>query len=266
MDQRESHVFHLFVSALVSVVAVAAGILLFVPKPAARSPDSTKALEEALDRRGREVDAMKKALDDLKLESDARATRIAALERRLDQAAKAGPPEEVAATTGDAGEAKPAEPAPEDAFARGMRELIRRQIKRGRDRFIDEVLHPTPESDERNAAQAERIAGQVSKNLELDERDTAAVTRVLKDVDTKRRQQLRRLFQSKSDPKEVTYPEVKQVLDDSFAEEDRQIEQTLPRDKADAYQKTATPYRDFAYTAAQAAFPTGTGAETPQQK
>jgi hypothetical protein len=143
----------------------------------------------------------------------------------------------------------------EAQLMKGIGQMIRQQARRQRDRFLREIMDPTPESERRQARQIKGITDAISRNLGLDDRDKAAVEQILLDVDSRRRTRLREIVESKSSPDDVTYEEVKTVLDESFEEEDRLIQQTLPGDKAESYQSNAEPFRQFIYVAAQAAFP-----------
>ena len=76
-----------------------------------------------------------------------------------------------------------------------------------------------------------------------------------------RRSALRQIVESKPDAKDITYPEIKKVLDESWQEEDRMVTGSLTSEKAEEYKKTAEPFRMMIELAAKTAFP----AETKDQ-
>jgi hypothetical protein len=175
---------------------------------------------------------------------------------RVD-ALEAAPRALASAAPGPGGESAPGQPEPsaEERMMQGIAEMMKAQIKRERDRFVNDLLNPTERSRERQKRRMERTARFIRSSLDLSETEAAEVTRVLTEVDENRRAQLKRLIEAKQSPDDVEYAEIKKVLDDSFVEEDRMIEQALPAEKAKEYQDSAGSFRQMIYGAAKMAFP-----------
>lgn len=243
----------LAVNAVISAVLVAAGLFVLAPKKSTAAPPPTKELEARIHTQADEIEALRALCGTLGTKIGTANERITELERAREAMAAAAEAPVVEA----AADEKAAAPA-EDALARSIQSMMKQQIERQRARFIDEIVNPTDESRARAERQVRQQAERMARAAGLDERDSKQVERILTQVDERRREKLRALFTGKSDPKDVTYPEVKEVLDESFEEEDRQIEQTLPREKADDYKEAAEPFRGFVDNMAKAAFPSGT--------
>ena len=137
----------------------------------------------------------------------------------------------------------------------GIAEMMKSRIKRERDRFINDVMNPTERSIERQKRGIERGVRFIKDRLDLTEAETAEVTRVLTEIDNGRREQLKVLMEAKESTDDVEYTEVKKILDDSFVDEDRMIEQALTAEKATEYKESAGAYRQMIYGAAKMAFP-----------
>lgn len=254
MPTRSNVPLILAVNAVISAVLVAAGLFVLAPKnPAAAAPAPTEELDARIRAQAGEIEGLRARCESLETKLASANSRIAAVEaaRAEMAAAEAAPAVEAAG-------AEPAAAPAEDPLARSFQAMMKQQIERQRARFIDEIVNPTDETRERAERQVRQQAERMARSAGLDERDSKQVEQILQDVDRRRREKLRTLFTGKSDPAEVTYPEVKEVLDESFEEEDRQIEQTLPREKADDYKEAAQPFRGFVDNMAKAAFPPGT--------
>jgi hypothetical protein len=74
-------------------------------------------------------------------------------------------------------------------------------------------------------------------------------------VDDRRRAEFKSLLESKATADDITYAEVKTVLDKSYEDEDRLVGNVLPPEKAEEYQKTTQPVRQMVYFGASSAFP-----------
>ncbi|MHC4469607.1 MAG: hypothetical protein ACYTDY_00325 [Planctomycetota bacterium] len=256
---RESVLFVTVVNLVLTVVVVWAGLTFFAPEPDRTAPGSEKAVAQEVSDLRRQVQALSERLAGME-ESELRVGNLEGRILALEKAPRALPPGLIPTAEGQPGDA-PGKPSMESQLVKGIGQMIRQQAKRQRDRFIREISNPTPESEARQARQIRGITEAISRNLGLEERDKAAVERILTDVDNRRRSRLREIVESKASPDDISYKEVKKVLDESFAEEDRLIEQTLPSDKAASYQENAEPFRQFIYVAAQAAFSSTTPTE-----
>jgi hypothetical protein len=258
MSQPREKVFLMFAANIVLTVIVAFGaVTLLRPKDDKGMPTSRDGLAARLDEQSARIDEMGEKLTEVGEANTSLRIRVAEAEAEIARLrAGGGSGEEFAAAGGAEGAAtKPKSDS--EKLAEGIAAMMKQQIARQRERFIQDIINPTEDSKRRQEREVGRMAEQAVRALDLDERDAAEVRRILTDVDQRRRERLRQLFTSKSDPNDVTYPEVKEVLDDSFEEEDRMIEASLPADKADEYQESAKPIRNFIYVAASTAFPSG---------
>ncbi len=236
---------------LVLTAAIVAGVVAFLPGSAAdRTPPPDAGMKESLAGLERTLQSMENALKADRLAVD---SRLIALERAL-AAAPAGKPEEGAPAAAGGLPGSPTPPTEGELMGRMMGEMMRQQVKRGRDRYVDELLNPTPETQARSERQMRGIVGQIATAIGLDEAEKAAVERVLMDVDARRRERLRPIFQAK--PREqIGYADIKDPIEESFREEDQLIAQVLSPEKAEEYRRNAEPFRQFITSAAQMAFP-----------
>ncbi len=60
---------------------------------------------------------------------------------------------------------------------------------------------------------------------------------------------------SKPTPDDITYEEVKEVLDKSYQDEDEMVAISLGPELAEEYKKTAEPFRQMILMGAKSAFP-----------
>lgn len=252
---RESIVLVGLVAALTSALVAGAALLVFDREPAAATPGDAGALAADVSALSAQVRDLEQAREGDLVKIRSLEGEVANLSRRLEEARMVGGEGAVAGGAARGEGAAPEAEAAADPLASAMQRMFRQQMERQRERFIREITNPTAESQERSRQEIARMARRATDGLGLSERDTAEVERILQEVDQRRRESLRQLFTSKEKPEETTFEEVKVVLDESFEEEDRQISQSLPRDKADAYKENAEPMRNLVTGMAQAAFP-----------
>lgn len=255
-SQRERFFLLIVVNLLLTGVVVAGALTVFNPAPTTSGPTDTAGLEAAIERIEGRLEVFERRAQEREL---ALVNRIAELERSLRAAP--GKPEVLDPTDPAAGgqAAAAAAPSPAEALAMGLGEMIKNQAKRQRDEYIAELLNPTERGQRRQDRMLERIAGDMATRLKLEEGQKAEVERILKEVDERRRQKFRDLVLSKQSPEDVTYEEVKAVMDESYLEEDRLIEQTLPADKSEDYKESAQPFRQMIDFGAKSAFPPAEG-------
>jgi hypothetical protein len=144
---------------------------------------------------------------------------------------------------------------PTRKFMEGIGQMIQQQAKKQRDRYIEELNNPTERSEARRTRQFKRMVSQIAGMVELDERDQAEVERILREVDDQRREDFKGLVASKPTTDDITYDEVKEVLDKSYEDESKMIANSLTTEQAAAYEKTAEPFRQMIYMGAKSAFP-----------
>jgi hypothetical protein len=255
---RQVIIVVVLVSAVAGVLAAFGTSTVFRSDAASREPGSARALAD-------EVRALNQRLDAIeagKLDRIAFDNGLASLGERLSAIEKA-----VRAPGNGGGEASAAAPSaptgPGEALGRGapeetMRavgELMRVQLKQGRDRYVNDLLNPSDASRARAQREVRRWSGMLAGNLGLDDSQRTAVEQVLSEVDQARRDRLRQVFESKP-VDEITYgTDLKSVIEESFTEEDSRISQILPPEKADQYKQNADMVRGFITTMASAAFP-----------
>jgi hypothetical protein len=239
------------VSAVISAGMVGAAFAFFLPESAPVTPRGDGSSEEIAALQT-EVDQLRNALAE---SNEARLSLIADLDsfrRRVEEIENAPRVAPAAALA----EGAAAQPSTEEKMMAGMRAMMKVGMSRAKDRFIREVMDPTEADEARVKRQRERIVDRIAGMLELDERDTEEMGRILNEVDDDRRAKLKTLFASKADPKkDVEYAEIKKILDESFKSEDDKIRQSLSAEKVKAFEDNAAPFRQFIYGAAQMAFP-----------
>ncbi|MCU0725708.1 MAG: hypothetical protein MUE73_07965 [Planctomycetes bacterium] len=255
---RQLIIIVVLVSAVAGVLAAFGTASALRRDPAASAPGTVGALEEEV----RELRQRLAAIEEGKLDRAAFDNGLASIAERLSTIEKA-----IRAPAGETAE-KPATSPPlptalgaalagggqEDAM-RAVGELMKVQLKQGRDRFVSDLLNPSEASRARQQREVKRWAQMLAGNLGLDETERSAVEQVLAEVDQGRRDRLRQVFESKP-VDQITYgADLKPVIDDSFSDEDRRISQILPPEKADQYKQNADVIRGFITTMASAAFP-----------
>ncbi len=253
--KKEGLILVIGVNLALAVVVVAAALALFGPgSGASATPSPEKAvaarvavLEDALAAERKRRGELDLALADLR-------SRVARLEEGIREGPPAGP---AGPAGGEAG--APAAPSPKETpteqMGRVFAKIMESQVKRQRDRYLRDLMNPTPESEARQARMIRRLADRVAQALSLDERDKEQVREILAQVDERRRETFRRIVRSHAKPDEIPFEEVKKALDDSWEEEDRLIEQALAPEKAEAFKKSAEPIRQLFEIAAKTAFP-----------
>ena len=133
--------------------------------------------------------------------------------------------------------------------------MMKGRVKQERDRFLKDVMNPTEQSERRKKRGIDRAMRHIKNRVNLTDAEAEEVTKILTDLEDNRRASMKALVETKEKPDDVEYAEVRRILEDSFVEEDRMIMQTLPPEKAVAYQETAEPFREVIYGLAKMAFP-----------
>ena len=87
------------------------------------------------------------------------------------------------------------------------------------------------------------LARRSARNLDLTDDQTKQMEDVILEVDRMRRDQFRDLITNSGGAENVKFEDVDRILKDSYAEEDRRVSQTLPREKSDQYKSDAEPIR-----------------------
>jgi len=248
---KETVVLVIVANLVLTSLVVASAFLVFAPEPAEVAPLDTTALEESIaalsdrvanaDRRARE-DQLEIADRLSELEKKPRTVNAPAIPSSLLPESASGPT---------------AENDPARKFAEGIGQMIQQRAKEGRDRYIEELRNPTEKSEARRTRMFKRIAREAAGSLGLDERDQAEVERILRQVDDQRREDFKALVASKPTVDDISYEEVKKILDDSYASEDQMVANSLTPELAVKYEKTAVPFRQMIYMGASSAFSSG---------
>ncbi len=249
---KETVVLIVVANLVLTSLVVAGAFIVFPPEPAASAPVSTAKLEETI------------ALLEDRLEATSRKSeeRILALTDRLSELEKtpaAAPPSGMPAidralVSGAAG--GPAdENDPTRKLMEGFGKMLQVRARQQRDKYIEELRNPTEESESKRRRQFARIAREAARRMDLDERDQAEIERILLEVDDRRREDFKALVDSKPTADDITFDEVKEVLDKSYEDEDQQVAGSLSPEQAEEYQKSVEPFRQMIYIGARSAFP-----------
>jgi hypothetical protein len=253
---RERTVLVFALNVAVSILVVGVAFAVFGPGSKSAAPGGADPSRELAELR-REVAALRDGMDRMIEERERLRSEVGDLAARIagfeSAPRRAGGPASLSGEGPDA--PAPGEPSAEERMMKGIAEMMRSRIKQERDRYVKDLLHPTEASERRQKRGIERGVRFVADRLGLSESETAEVTRVLTEVDDMRRRSLKSLIEAKQSPEDVGYGEVKKILDESFVEEDRMIEQALSPEKAADYQESAGAFRQMVYGAAKMAFP-----------
>jgi hypothetical protein len=260
---RESIVFIVLANLVFTVVVVAGAMAIFKGDGAQGEDRALRGLEERVARieSARSGEEPQLTPAELALQSEIRSLseRQAELVARLEQLEKspravAGSGEEVDLADPDEAAATDKPPSPAEAMMKMMNRMWLDRLKRERDRYIDSILNPTPESEARQDRMFRGIARRAAQNLGLDDQQAAQLEEILLEVDDARRDRFRDLIAASGGSENVTYEDVDQVLKESFEEEDRRVSQSLPREKADQYKREAEPVRGMMSSMAKSMF------------
>ena len=240
----------LALNLILTVALIAAAFALYPPREPEVGPDAVTGRIADLERvlaterkdRQAEFDRISDVIGDLR-------NQVRLVRERASEADPAAPPPEAAAAPAETTEEKP------DRMVEGFAAMLRQQVRQQRDRFMNEILDPTPESIRRNERRLAQTLDRVAQSISLSETEKADVGRILTQVEERRNAVFRDLLSRAQSPDDVHFEQVKETLDDSFREEDQLIRNTLPPEKAKQYDETVRPFRQIAYTMAEAAFP-----------
>jgi molybdopterin-biosynthesis enzyme MoeA-like protein len=249
---KEAVVLVVVANLVLTTVVVAGAFLVFPPQAADVAPVDTAALEESIARLTDRVENADRRAEERLLELTDRLSEVESRPRTAAAPAGSTIPE---ALNPEASSGALAEDDPTRKFMEGIGQMIKQQAKKQRDSYIQELNNPTEKSESRRTRQFKRMVSQIAGMVELDERDQAEVERILREVDDQRREDFKGLVASKPTTDDITYDEVKEVLDKSYEDESKMIANSLTTEQAEAYEKTSETYRQMIYMGAQSAFP-----------
>jgi hypothetical protein len=142
-------------------------------------------------------------------------------------------------------EGKPSEKPDMDRFAKevakGMRQGIRQQFQQ----IADLVLNPTPELLDQRKKQLEFFSQMVGSQAGLDAAQQSRLAQIFEDVDVRARDDLRNVLTATEDPAKLDWGAMKQVNTDAFASQDRQFDDSFPKEKADRLKQQMAPMRSM---------------------
>jgi len=236
----------------VAVPAVAAAHYLLPPAaepppPPVRAPAPDGVDPERVRRLEARVDELAAMLDRLRAESEEARKRSAEAEAGLraeveKEREKANAAEVLlAAATGDPGK----KPPEMDAFAKEVSKAMKQGIRQEFRRISDLVVNPSPEALEQRRKQLKMFAAMMGNAAGLDQAQVATFEGILNDTDERAREELRPLLQGVEDYRQVDYPKVKKVTEDSFAGQNEQIDRAFPKEKSDRLRQQLEPVRNL---------------------
>jgi hypothetical protein len=249
---KETVVLIIVANLVLTSLVVAGAFLVYPPKAAETAPVDTAKLEETIaSLQGRLAEAERRSEEQMLAFAD----RLSELEGAPRAAPPSGMPAiaEALISGGAKGPADPNDPA--RMLMEGFGKMIQVRARQQRDQYIQELKSPTEKSESRRRRDFSRIAQEAARNMDLDERGQAEVERILLQVDDRRREEFKALVDSKPTADDITFDEVKQVLDRSYEDEDRLVAGSFSPEQAEEYKKSAEPFRQMIYMGARSAFP-----------
>jgi len=254
---KEAVVLIVVANLVLTSLVVAGAFIVFPPEPGESAPVSTAKLEETIARLEDQLAATNRKSEEQML---ALTDRLSELEKTPRSVAPSGIPAIASALMAGAAGGPGAENDSARKMMEGFGQMIQVRARQQRDKYIEELENPTEASEKKRRRQFSRMAGGASSNMNLDERGQAELEQILLEVDDQRREEFKALVDSKPSVDDITFDEVKEVLDKSYEDEDQRVAMNFSPEQAEEYKKSADPFRQMIMIGARSAF-TGQAAD-----